>query len=538
MALDDLAQETIDRRVAEGVWSARPLSATVEDLAGLQPDTLAVCDQHERLTYAELVRRSRNLAAWLLAHGLRPGAPVAVQSGNRVALALTHLACDLADLVFVPLSTAWRKTEVAHLLATSRAEVVLVPPSHGDLDHLATVTELAPSLAHLRLVGGMDGAGGEFDLAAVAGRGAGLEPPPRDPDQPRFVMVTSGTTGLPHMSLWSDNNLWYFMSTFIEAVQMGPGDVAVGLAPANTGATGYVFAVLGPILAGATSVLLERWDPAVALDLIESEHATHATAVPTQLLQLLQLLQDEAPSGRDFGALRTFTNAGAAMPPEAGRKVEQLFGCTQHVCYGATDGGVPAMLRYDDPPEKRYHTVGRVLPHTDVRLVDPLLKDVPEGDAGELLWRSPTKSFGYLNEPKRTAEAFVEDGWYRSGDVARLDEDGYLHIVGRVKDLIIRGGQNISPRELEDLVAAVPEVAEVAVIGVPDPVFGERVCACVTLRHGSSLTFETLVAHLRREQVAVFKLPERMEIFDELPKSVGGKVSKVELRTLVDERTR
>ena len=266
---------------------------------------------------------------------------------------------------------------------------------------------------------------------------------------------------------------------------------------------------------------------------MESSRATHVTAVPAQVLKLLG---DPSVRTRDFSSLRTFTNSGAAMPPSGAQELEEVFGCTQHVVYGATDGGTPTMLRYDDTLDKRYTTVGKPFAYNEVRLVDAALDDVASGAAGEVIWRTATKSYGYLNEPDRTDEAWVGDGWYRSGDLGTLDEDGYLRIVGRVKDLIIRGGQNVSPRELEDLIAALRGVREVAVIGVPDPILGERICACVVLDPGATLTLEQLVASLRGAEVATFKLPERLEIFDDLPQSTGGKVSKPTLRTWVGER--
>ena len=534
MAVREQTLELIEHYTKAGAWQERPLYASFDEVAARFPDKIAVADQHDELTYAELRRRSENLAAWLLSQSLEPGAPVGIQCGNRVALAVMHLACDRADLLFVPLSVGWRKAEMAHLLSVSKTTVLVVSGPVKGFDFVAMVEELRPTLPHLRLVGGMDGAAAEFDFDAVCLQDRTFAAPDRDPNAPRYIMVTSGTTGLPHMALWSDNNLWYFMCEHIDAVRLGPADVAVGIAPASTGATGYVFAVLGPILVGATSVLLEEWTPRNALDLFESSGATHVTAIPTQVLKLLA---DPTLTDRDVRAIRTFTNAGAAMPPEAAAEMERVFGCLAHVCFGATDGGVPTMLRWDDPRDKRLATVGRVVAHSELRLVDLDLNDVPVNEPGEMLWRGATKSFGYLNEPERTAAAFVGEGWYRSGDIGSIDADGYLSVVGRVKDLIIRGGQNISPRELEDYIVAQPEVADVSVIGVPDPVLGERVCACVEFRPGASLTLPELTARMRAEGMATFKLPERLEVFDDLPKRPGGKVTKVELRAIVADRS-
>jgi non-ribosomal peptide synthetase component E (peptide arylation enzyme) len=534
MPVQQLTSELIENYTKAGAWQERPLYAAFDEVAARVPDVVAVADQHEELTYAELKRRSENLAAWLLQQGLRPGAPVGIQCANRVALAVVHLACDRADLLYVPLSVGWRKAEMAHLLSVSQTELLIVSAPVKGFDYLAMIDELRPTLPHLRLVGGMDGAKAEFDYDAVCRQDRSLSPPERDPNAPRYIMVTSGTTGLPHMSLWSDNNLWYFMCEHIDAVRLGVGDVAVGIAPASTGATGYVFAVLGPILAGATSILLEDWTPQNALDLFVAAKATHITAIPTQVLKLLN---DPTLRGRDFTSIRTFTNAGAAMPPEAAATMEEVFDCLAHVCFGATDGGVPTMLRWDDPRPKRLATVGRVIAHSELRLVDADMNDVPVGEPGEVLWRGATKSFGYLNEPERTEAAFWGDGWYRSGDIGSMDADGYLSVVGRVKDLIIRGGQNISPREIEDFIVAQPEVADVSVIGIPDAVLGERVCACVVLLPGKALGLAELTERMRAQGMATFKLPERIEIFDDFPKSAGGKVTKVELRSIVADRS-
>lgn len=193
MAVVQLTPELIERYRRAGIWQDQPLYRAVDEIAGRTPDVIAISDQHEQLSYAELVRRSRNLAAWLLAQGRQPGAPVAVQCGNRTALAVTHLACDRADLVFIPLSSGWRRTEMAHLLGVSRAEVLVASAPLKGFDYLATVAELRGGLPHLRLVGGMDGVGGEFDFDSICGADRPFAAPSRDPNAPRFVMVTVGS---------------------------------------------------------------------------------------------------------------------------------------------------------------------------------------------------------------------------------------------------------------------------------------------------------------------------------------------------------
>lgn len=533
MSLRPLSQSLIHEYTTAGMWQDKALYAVVDAHAARDPGRIAVADQHERLTYAELVRRSHNVAAWLLRQGLTSGDAVGLQATNRNALALMHLACDRADLVCVPLSSAYRERELGQLLKVSEAKLLFVPAATATEDYLALVGRLRADLPDLRMVGVLEGGGGDMDLSVISTEGDNVVSVDRDPNAPRYIMVTSGTTDLPKISLWTDNNLWSFMKHYRESVAMTADDVCVGLAPANTGATGYVFPVLAPLLSGATSVLLENWDTTHALELIEAEKATMACAVPTQILKLLA---DNTVASRDFSRLRVFTNAGAAMPPESAKEMEEVFGCICQVVYGATDGGVPFMTNLTDPPEKRWGTIGRVAPFGEVRLLSPNLKDVEMGESGEIVWRSPTKTFGYMNDPERTEAAWFEDGWYLSGDLGQFDADGYLTIIGRAKDMIIRGGQNISPRELEEVIISHPAVAEVSVIGIADPVYGERTCACVVLRSGFSVAPEELCQFMLDQGMAKFKLPERVEYFDSLPVGSGGKITKVELRGMVQER--
>ena len=365
MALRHITPELIAANYASGAWQPRPLYAAVDDHARERADAPAVADQTERLTYAELVRRSHSLASWLLEQGLQPGATVAIQTPNSISLAITHLACNRADLVFLPLSSSWRGQEIEHLLRLSEAKVLVVPPSTPDFDYYETIATMRDRLPALELVGtrGHRRPEADFDFDDVSTRQTAEVERPRDPQAGRYIMVTSGTTDLPKMSLWTDNNLWFFMQCYIEAVEMAVDDVAVGLCPANTGATGYVFPVLAPMLRGASSVLLEHWNASAALDLLESEQATLASAVPTQIIKMLQ---ESDIADRDFSRLRLFQNSGAAMPSDAAQQLEEVFGCIGHVVYGATDGGTPTMTTTRDSAEKRWTTVGRPTVHCEL----------------------------------------------------------------------------------------------------------------------------------------------------------------------------
>ena len=539
MPIRAMTPELIGPYYEQGLWRPETLTDLLDAHVRRTPGALAVADQHERLTYAEFAERSAAFAGWLISRDVEPGSVVAIQTGNQVSLALAHLACNRADLVFVPLSTHWRRTEMESLLRRSGVSVLVLPPATGQTDFFATVNAMRGDLPRLRLVGGTGGLAADFDFDAVLKTGPAAQPGPaqsrpRQADDPRFITITSGTTDTPKMSQWTDNNLSFLLRDYARAVGMGPGDVAAAIAPANTGATGYLFPVLAPLLCGAGAVLLEDWGPAAALDLLEAERATHAAAIPTQLVRMLQ---DPRIGARDFSAVRVITSAGAPLTPDTAQQTEETFGCAVTTVYGSTDGGVITVTRTTDPVAKRRTTVGRPIPGGEVVLRDPLGDPVPDGTPGEVTWRTPTKSFGYLNDDERTGAMFRGDGWFYSGDLGSLDEDGYLSITGRSKDLIIRGGQNISPLEIEQIVARHAAVSEVAVVGIPDPVFGERTCACVVLRPGvAGLALDELTGYMQDREIAPYKLPERLEIFAELPRTAGGKLSKVTLRSEVVER--
>jgi acyl-CoA synthetase (AMP-forming)/AMP-acid ligase II len=529
-----MTPEFIKQFYDQGRWHPDLLYQLLDRHAERTPDALAIADQHERLTYSEFADQSKALASWLIEQDVAPGSVFAIQTGNRAALAIAHFACSRADLTFVPLSTQWRRTEMESLLRRSQGSVLVVPPPRKDIDFLATVNEIRGDLPELRLVGGLDGLPADFDFDTVLKTPATQPARPRTADDPRFITVTSGTTDIPRMSQWTDNNLSFLHRDYAEAALMGPGDVAVAIAPANTGATGYLFPVLAPLLCGAAAVLLENWSPAAAVQLLESEHATHAAAIPTQLVKMLQ---EDGISERDFSAVKVITSAGAPLTPDTAEQTEKTFGCAVTTVYGSTDGGVITVTRATDPVDKRRRTVGQPIAGAELVLRDPATGQlVPVGTSGETIWRTPTKSFGYLNDDERTEAMFRDDGWFYSGDLGSLDEDGYLSITGRSKDLIIRGGQNISPLELEQIIARHDAVSEVAVVGVPDPVFGERVCACVVPITGAELGLDDLVTYMRALNIALFKLPERLELFDELPRTAGGKLSKVTLRSAIAER--
>ncbi len=528
----------------EGFWSDQTLFELLAGHARATPEKLAVADASRRWSYEELIARVVRLSDYLLSIGVARGDPVALQSPSRAEIPLAHFACNRIGALLLPLHEAWREVEVGHLLKVSQAKVFITLGAYRDFDHYKMAKGLqqnTPTLKHI-IVSGDAVPSQATALEAIIDAPAKKSATPEeirgnrpDPDDPGLVMVSSGTTALPKASVWSGNDLYAFLAVqYAQRIKLTKDDIAVQIAPASMGSTGYVFPVLAPLLTGGTSIMIERYDPDQALEIIQREKATFATAVPAQIVRMAD--SPKARSG-DYSRFTRFNNAGAPLPYDAGLAIEQLLDCRTQVSYGSTDGGVPSMTSIDDPREKRLRTVGRRLPGQELKLFDNDYREVPPGAAGEVSWRGPNKTRGYLNDPARTAEAFRDDGWYLSGDLGVIDEDGYLRIVGRKKDMILRGGHNISPALIEEMLGKHPKVQEIAVAAMPDRVLGERACAFVVLRPNvSPLMIAEAVDFLKAQKMTVLDLPERVEIVEALPMSAGGKVQKAELTKLVTDR--
>ncbi len=518
------------RRFRElGLWGDATVAEIFDRQAESGPDKPAVLDGHRRWTYGELRDYSLRLAAALPDLGVRPGDVVAAQVPSCSLLPVIHLAANRIGSVFLPLSTTWRAAEVGAILKVAQAPLVIVPGDDAAFDFAGMVEGLRAELPALRRVI-TSGEGGELDelvLRTPLPSRERLEARRPSADDAAHAMTTSGTTGVPKVSLWSSNNLVVLLlQQFAQAIALRRDDVAGALAPANTGSTGYAFAVLAPLLAGASSVMLEHWEPRAALELLSRNRCTYATAIPTQMVQLLTLPIEDY----DLSALDRFNNAGAPLAPAVAREIEARIGCRVQTIYGATDGGVPVMTRVDDPDEPRQTSVGRLCIGQELALVDATGAAVPEGEPGEVVWRGANKSYGYLNQPDYDAAAW-DKGWFKSGDLGQVDRDGYLHIVGRTKDMILRGGTNIFPAEIEGLLMEHPAVGDIAIVGIPDRVLGERACAFVVpASGGSEPTLPDLCDYLLGRQIAKWKLPERIELVQELPRNAGGKIDKQQLR--------
>jgi len=511
-----------------GLWRDETLFGRFEAAARAHPSKVAIRLKDQQLTYSEFRARVVKLANGFRRAGIVKGEIVALQAPTCVEQPMIHLALSAIGAVYLPLQNSFQETEIAHLIDRSRAVAAIFADTTPGRERTRIYREKSPQLRHMWIFGENfseleDGEASELALTPA-------ETP--QPDDIAHLILSSGTTAMPKISVFTHNNILAMMDAFGDMIHIASTDVAAALAPTGTGATGYVFPVLPPLLAGGTCVLLEKWgDPADAVRLLIENECTYATAIPTQMVVMMPAIE-AAPEG-SFEKFRAFNNAGAALPQPVAQKLEKLMGCRVQSIYGSSDGGVPCMVSIDDPADKRTSTVGRTLPGRRVEFRNAAGEAVEPGEVGEICWTSPDKSYGYLNDMPGSTAAFDEDGMYRSGDLARMDMDGFISIVGRVKDMILRGGQNISPRLIEDLLITHEAIAEVAVAGMPDPRLGERACAFVVLKPGKSLTLQDAVAFLEEKKIAKWQWPERLEIMSELPRSAGDKYAKNKLTEYV-----
>ncbi|MDP3494884.1 MAG: AMP-binding protein [Hyphomonadaceae bacterium] len=511
-----------------GLWRDETLFGRFQAAARAYPNNIAIRLKDRQLTYSAFHERVLRLANGFRRAGIAKGEIVSLQTPACIEQPLVHMALNAIGAVYLPLQNSFQETEITHLIGRARAVAAIFSDDAEADERRRIYREKCPSLRRTWILGENfseleDGEASELSLSREEAPGA---------DDIAHIMLSSGTTAMPKISVFTNNNIISMIDAFGDMIHIAPTDVAAALAPTGTGATGYVFPVLPPLLSGATTVLLDEWrEPEEAVRLLIENKCTYATAIPTQMIVMMPAIE-AAPKGA-FDRFRSFNNGGAPLPQTIAQRLEKLMGCRIQSVYGATDGGVPCMVSIDDPADKRTSTVGRVLPGRRVEFRNAAGEAVEPGQVGEICWKTPDKSFGYLNDMEAATAAFDEIGMYRSGDLARMDMEGFISIVGRVKDMILRGGQNISPRLIEDLLITHEAVAEVSVAGMPDPRLGERACAFVVLKPGKSLTFRDAISFLEGKKIAKWQWPERLEIMDELPRSTGGKIAKGKLTEYV-----
>ena len=531
----------IARFMEEGYWVDTTSNDALEQRARETPDKLAIVDGRVRLRFGEYYRRAERLAAHFVGLGLGADDVVAIQLPNWSEFAVAVNAAMLAGVPFCQFHSDFRSREVEFILSFTEASALIVPSHFRRFDYLAMLADLRPRLPQLRniMVVGEEVPPGYFDVRGFLDAAGEPEIKPRQLRRRRpsandlsRTAFTSGTTGDPKAVLHLHNTTNCAARFVNEGLRIDEDSVLLAFLP--VGLNWGLLNVLQAVFAGCTIVLQEVFDAERALALIERERVTHFCCAPAHLVSLLSV----SDLGRyDLSSLQVMTTGGASCPIEVIREVRARLPGHLLELYGMLECGFQSHTTLDDDPEEVCGLVGRPLRQMGIRVVDDDGRDCPSGTAGEILTCGPSVTVGYYNNPDANARSFSPDGWFATGDIGILDAKGYLKIVDRKKELIIRGGANIYPREIEEVLYQHPKVLEAAAVGVPDPRLGERVCACIVPRPGESLTFEELIAFLRNK-IATYKLPEFLRLLEALPRTPTGKVQKGPLRDIVLERVR
>jgi fatty-acyl-CoA synthase len=518
-------------------------------------DALVVRHQGIKWSWSELKARVDDLAAGLLALGLEPGSRIGIWSPNNAEWAITQFATAKAGLVLVNINPAYRLAELEYALNKVECVALITADRFKTSDYLGMLRELAPELdgaepgalssaklPHLKTViriGGADAPGTYgFDEVMAMGAAAGHEAvealaPRLQFDDPINIQFTSGTTGAPKGATLTHHNILnngYFIGRTMALTEADRICIPVPLYHCF----GMVLGNLACMTHGSAMVYpSDAFDPLATLETVAEECCTGLYGVPTMFIAQLDHSDFD---GFDLSSLRTGIMAGSPCPVEVMRRVIDRMHMDQvTICYGMTETSpVSTQTSIDDELERRVSTVGRIHPHVEIKIVDEAGRVVAPGETGELCTRGYSVMRGYWNDDDKTTEAIDPAGWMHTGDLAVMDEAGYFNIVGRIKDMVIRGGENLYPREIEEFLYRHPKVSDVQVIGVPDEKYGEELCAWVKLAEGESATDED-IREFCRGQIAHHKIPRYVKFVDEFPMTVTGKVQKFEMRAAMIE---
>lgn len=515
----------------QGLWGDASLADYWQQTARAMPDKIAVVDNHgASYTYSALDHAASCLANWMLAKGIESGDRIAFQLPGWCEFTVIYLACLKIGAVSVPLLPSWREAELVWVLNKCQAKMFFAPTLFKQTRPVDLILPLQNQLPQLQQIVGVDKlapATCSLSLSQIIADNTPLTTAiTTHGDELAAVLFTSGTEGLPKGVMLTHNNILASERAYCARLNLTWQDVFMMPAPLGH-ATGFLHGVTAPFLIGARSVLLDIFTPDACLALLEQQRCTCMLGATPFVYDLLNLLEKQPA---DLSALRFFLCGGTTIPKKVARECQQR-GIKLLSVYGSTESSPHAVVNLDDPLSRFMHTDGYAAAGVEIKVVDDARKTLPPGCEGEEASRGPNVFMGYFDEPELTARALDEEGWYYSGDLCRMDEAGYIKITGRKKDIIVRGGENISSREVEDILLQHPKIHDACVVAMPDERLGERSCAYVVLKAPHhSLSLEEVVAFFSRKRVAKYKYPEHIVVIEKLPRTASGKIQKFLLR--------
>lgn len=515
----------------QGLWGDASLADYWQQTARAMPDKIAVVDNHgASYTYSALDHAASCLANWMLAKGIESGDRIAFQLPGWCEFTVIYLACLKIGAVSVPLLPSWREAELVWVLNKCQAKMFFAPTLFKQTRPVDLILPLQNQLPQLQQIVGVDKlapATSSLSLSQIIADNTSLTTAiTTHGDELAAVLFTSGTEGLPKGVMLTHNNILASERAYCARLNLTWQDVFMMPAPLGH-ATGFLHGVTAPFLIGARSVLLDIFTPDACLALLEQQRCTCMLGATPFVYDLLNVLEKQPA---DLSALRFFLCGGTTIPKKVARECQQR-GIKLLSVYGSTESSPHAVVNLDDPLSRFMHTDGYAAAGVEIKVVDDARKTLPPGCEGEEASRGPNMFMGYFDEPELTARALDEEGWYYSGDLCRMDEAGYIKITGRKKDIIVRGGENISSREVEDILLQHPKIHDACVVAMSDERLGERSCAYVVLKAPHhSLSLEEVVAFFSRKRVAKYKYPEHIVVIEKLPRTTSGKIQKFLLR--------
>ncbi|MDM0112349.1 cyclohexanecarboxylate-CoA ligase [Variovorax sp. J22R133] len=531
------------RMVAQGLWHDRTINDDLDACVAAVPDKVALTALQveegitTRFTYREMARMADRIAVGLSRLGVGRNDVVACQLPNWWQFTLVYLACSRIGAVMNPLMHIFRERELSFMLKHGEATVVIVPRTFRGFDFESMVSELQPSLPALKHIVVVGGEGANSFEALLSGPAWEDEPDAQDiltrsrpgPDDVTQMIYTSGTTGEPKGVMHSANTTMANIIPYAQRLRLSADDVVLMASP-MAHQTGFMYGLMMPIMLKASAVLQDIWEPKQAIGLIRAEGATFTMASTPFLADLARTVTE---TQREVPSLWTFLCAGAPIPGPLVEQARQVLGTRIVSAWGMTENGAVTMIQLDDGDSRAVTTDGLPLPGVELKVIGDHDEALPAGQPGRLLVRSCSNFGGYLR--RAHLNGTDADDWFDTGDLARIDEQGYIRITGRSKDVIIRGGENIPVVEIESLLYRHPGVAMAAIVAYPDERLGERACAVVVPRPGHTVDLPAIVQFLKEQKVAIQYIPERLVVRESMPSTPSGKIQKFKLRDLLRE---